>query len=69
MPWNGSVKTHLAQYIIGERTCKQEIPVVVYNDEHDAFDSMDLWLPNGTMENIVGFSEEEVHRFFDEKFT
>lgn len=43
--------------------------MVVYNDEHDAFDSMDLWLPNGTMENIVGFSEEEVHRFFDEKFT
>lgn len=43
--------------------------MVVYNDGHDVFDSMDLWLPNRTMENIVGFSEEEVHRFFDEKFT
>jgi len=31
-----------------------------WNDEHDSFDSMDMWIPDGKMEHIVGFSSVEV---------
>lgn len=45
----------------------QEIGVRVYferwSDAHDAFDSMDIWLPDGKMEHIIGFSPAEVYNY------
>ena len=31
-----------------------------WNDTRDDFDSMDCYLPNGTITNIIGFSSDEV---------
>lgn len=34
-----------------------------WNPGRDAFDSMDMWIPNGKMQHVVGFPKKEVQRY------